>query len=77
MIILIGYHEYTHCLVYGVQASAQRWLNAWMLRRRTKPFTDCDRQFKHLNGKCSMEMTIKKQAQWPEICGVQAPNMKR
>ena len=57
--------------------SAERWLNAWMIRRRTKPFTDCNTKFKHLNGKCSMEMTIKKQAKWPEILGVQAPNMKR
>jgi transposase-like protein len=32
--------------------SAERWLNAWMLRRRTKAFTDCGKPFKHLNGKC-------------------------
>jgi len=24
--------------------SAQRWLNAWMIRRRTKTFTDCDKK---------------------------------
>jgi len=57
--------------------SAQRWLNAWMIRRRTKPFTDCDKPFKHLNGKCSLEMSIKKQAEWPVIFGVQEPEMKR
>ena len=57
--------------------SAHRWLNAWMIRRRTKPFTDCDDPFKHLNGKCSMQMTIKKQANWPAILGVQAPKIKR
>lgn len=47
--------------------SAQRWLNAWMIRRRTKTFTDCDFKFKHLNKHCSLEFTIKKQAQWPII----------
>ena len=57
--------------------SAERWLNAWMIRRRTKPFTDCSTKFKHLNGKCSLEMSMKKQAQWPVILGVQAPKMER
>ena len=38
--------------------SAERWLNAWMIRRRTKPFTDCRGQFKYLNGKCSLEEVI-------------------
>ena len=37
-----------------------------MIRRRTKPFTDCDKKFKHLNKHCSLEFTIKKQAQWPD-----------
>jgi len=46
--------------------SAQRWCNAWMIRRRTKPLTDCDTKFKHLNKHASLEFTIKKQAQWPE-----------
>jgi ribosome modulation factor len=47
--------------------SAQRWLNAWMIRRRTKKFNDCDAKFKHLNKHCSLEFTIKKQAHWPII----------
>lgn len=42
--------------------SAERWLNGWMLRRRTKPFTDCRAPFKHLNGKMPIEMSIKKDA---------------
>ena len=46
--------------------SARRWLNAWMIRRRTKAFTDCKEKFKHLNKHCSLEFTIKKQALWPE-----------
>ena len=56
-------------------ASAERFLNAWMIRRRTRPFTDCEGKFKRLNHKCSLEMTIKKQASWPEIYGVKAPEM--
>ncbi len=46
--------------------SARRWLNAWMVRRRTKTFTDCRKKFKYLNKHCSLEFTIKKQALWPE-----------
>jgi hypothetical protein len=48
-------------------ASARRWLNAYLIRRRTKPLTDCEQKFKHLNKHCSLEFTIKKQAQWPDI----------
>lgn len=47
--------------------SAERFLNAWMIRRRTKKFTDCEIKFKHLNHKCSLEMTIKKQTNLSEI----------
>lgn len=47
--------------------SADRWLNAWMIRRRTKTLTDCGPKFKHLNKHSSLEFTIKKQAQWPDI----------
>src|SRR3989338_3682961 len=41
--------------------SAYRWLNAYALRRRTLKFTDCEKPFKHLNGKISVQMTLKKQ----------------
>jgi len=68
--------------------SAALWLNAYILRRRTLKFTDCDEKFKHLNGKCSLEMTIKKQPLWaiviqklykrkiqvPKISEIQEPN---
>ena len=46
--------------------SARRWLNAWLIRRRTKALTDCEKKFKHLNRHCSLEFTIKKQATWPD-----------
>ena len=47
-------------------ASARLWLNAYLIRRRTKPLTDCGPKFKHLNKHASLELSIKKQAQWPE-----------
>jgi transposase-like protein len=47
--------------------SARRWLNGYIIRRRTKKFTDCKGKFKKLNKHCALELTIKKQAQWPEV----------
>jgi len=38
---------------------AALWLNAYFVRRRLKPFTDCTKQFKSLNGKSSLEITLK------------------
>lgn len=58
---------------FKTKAHAELWLNGLLLRRRTKPFTDCGPKFKHLNGKSSLQMSIKKQAKWPEILGVKAP----
>jgi transposase-like protein len=52
---------------------AERWLNAWMIRRRTKPFTDCSFPFKHLNGKMSLEIVLKKDSKFPKILGVKHP----
>lgn len=39
--------------------TAKLWLNAYFIRRRLKPFTDCTKQFKNLNGKSSLEITLK------------------
>lgn len=47
--------------------SADRWLNAWVLRRRTKPFTDCEAPFTHLNGKTPLFGTIKKDGSAPSF----------
>lgn len=58
---------------FKTKEHATLWLNALLIRRRTQPFTDCDTKFKHLNGKSSLQMTIKKQADWPEILGIKAP----
>lgn len=46
--------------------SACLWLNAYLIRRRTKPLTDCESKFKHLNRHCSLALSIKKQAPWPD-----------
>ena len=46
--------------------SASSWLNAYLIRRRTKTLTDCEGKFKYLNQHCSLEFTIKKQALWPD-----------
>ncbi len=47
--------------------SAKRWLNAYILRRRLKNFTDCSKKFEYLNGKCSLEKTIKDTEELPKI----------
>lgn len=60
---------------FKTTAHALLWLNGLLLRRRTKAFTDCSPKFKHLNGKSSLQMSIKKQAHWPEILGINAPKM--
>lgn len=56
---------------------AERFLNAYVIRRRTKPFTDCQGKFKQLNGKSSLQMTIKKQTNWSEILALKALKSKR
>jgi transposase-like protein len=38
---------------------ANLWLNGYFINRRTAPFTDCSGKFRHLNNKCSLEMTLK------------------
>lgn len=38
---------------------ADTWLNAYFLNRRLKPFTDCERRFRYLNGKRSLELSKK------------------
>lgn len=54
--------------------SARRWLNAYLIRRRTKTLTDCKGQFKHLNGLASLQMTIRESRLWPIwIAGIKLP----
>lgn len=54
--------------------SAKKWLNAWVIRRRTKTLTDCRRLFRHLNGLASLQMTITDLELWPTgIQGIKPP----
>jgi len=55
--------------IQGFQSfsSAERWLSAWILRRRLTPFTDCRKRFRHLNGTCSLEKTRMKKFKLPEL----------
>lgn len=39
--------------------SANTWLNQYFIQRRLKPFTDCTKQFRSLNGKSSLQQTLK------------------
>lgn len=57
--------------------TAQRWCNALLLRRRTKPLTDCKAKFKHLNGTPSLQLTLKKQTLWSEIFSKNQPKTER
>ena len=47
--------------------SADLWLNGYVLKRRLKPFTDCEEPFKHLNGKCSLQNVLKNGQKLPLI----------
>ena len=47
--------------------SAERWLSAWILRRRVTPFTDCRKKFKKLNGFHSLSKTKKGNIQLPDF----------
>ncbi len=53
--------------------SAKRFLNAWLIRRRTKTLTDCNRRFKHLNGFTPLQMSLKRGLPYPQIHGVNLP----
>ena len=39
--------------------NAERFLNAWMVRRRTLPFTDCSARFSFLNGTTSLSQVVR------------------
>lgn len=62
-------------------STAQRWLNAYTIRRRTKQLTDCEGRFKHLNGKNTLQLTLKEPTLLPDILGVKlsekAPETER
>lgn len=47
--------------------TAARWLNAYVLRRRTTKFKACNGKFKCLNGKTPIENTLKNTKEIPNI----------
>lgn len=47
--------------------TARLWLNAYILRRRYKLFTDCSRKFKYLNGTNSIGRTKKRNGFLPSL----------
>jgi transposase-like protein len=55
--------------------SAERFLNAYLIRRRTKPFTDCRGYFTKFNGHAPLENTIRKGLSYPTIPGFQETEM--
>lgn len=60
---------------FKTEQHALLWLNGLILRRRTKNFTDCSPKFNYLNGKCSLQMSLKLGVEFPEILGVKAPKI--
>lgn len=46
---------------------ADAWLNAYFLKRRLTPFTDCEKTFRFLNGKTSLSQTMKDPAHISEL----------
>lgn len=57
--------------------SAARWLNGYLIRRRTKPLTDCKTKFKKLNGFASLQFTIQDSKLWPtKIAGIKLPKQE-
>ena len=45
--------------------SAKKWINAYIVQRRFRPFTDCTKKFRMLNGKTSISKTLRKGAVLP------------
>lgn len=46
---------------------ARLWFNAYFIRRRLKPFTDCTGQFKKLNGYCSLQIIIQNKGKFQRL----------
>ncbi len=45
-----GFESFTH---------ADLWLNGYFLKRRLTPFTDCGKPFTYLNGRASLQQTLR------------------
>lgn len=74
------YNSHLNARLRGIKGfksfrAAEQWLNGYLLRRRTKPFTDCDTKFRHLNGSCSLQLTLTDPERQPRILGL-SPSKK-
>lgn len=45
--------------------SADKWINAYIIKRRFRIFRDCSKSFRYLNGKTSISFTLKKSLTLP------------
>ena len=53
------------------EETAKNYINAWIIKRRFSKFTDCKKQFKHLNGKSPIEcagVDISNVQNWIKLC---------
>jgi hypothetical protein len=53
------------------EETAKNYVNAWIIKRRFSKFTDCKKQFKHLNGKSPIEcagVDISNIKNWLKFC---------
>lgn len=48
-------------------SSAERFVNAWMIRRRFTPFRACGKHFKHLNGQTPFSQSRNPDLPYPDI----------
>jgi transposase-like protein len=48
-------------------SSAERFVNAWMIKRRFTPFRDCGEHFKHLNGHTAFSKSRNPDLPYPDI----------
>jgi transposase-like protein len=48
-------------------SSAERFVNAWMIKRRFTPFRECGEHFKHLNGHTSFSRSRNPDLPYPDI----------
>jgi hypothetical protein len=61
---------------FGSDTTARNYLNAWILKRRFTPLTDCRGKFKSLNGKTPLECAgadISKVTDWLKFCRKDPP----
>jgi transposase-like protein len=47
--------------------TADLWINAYFIKRRTQKFTGCKGKFKYLNGKTSLEKSVKRNVDIPSF----------